>query len=406
MTGQVLGQVVAPSGTVVLACGGSLDAWAELGEPLSVRAMRAAEAGGASLRDRLAEAVAVPAGSGALTVTADTRAGAYAPADDGDAIAVLHIDLDLPWSAVSSGTDSVVLGDLPVDRCGMVIGDAHALDSWVGVVYGTQPVDGLADLTIWGKGEEETCEHFDVPLLPTSPVDGGRGWLDLPVEVANQRAAAINDWASAPGLLLAPGPRRRAHPPPSRPAGRLSEPPRCGSDRGGRLPDLVCGLVVGRTSALHRWQAVRAGLPADHRERRRQGRPAMEDPADGGRGRPVADRSIASVGLTCRSRSGRASSSRGLDGRPECAPRPRNLGACPCPVLASGGRAAHPPTRSPRRLDRAVRASVRPRAARDGPRPGRRRSRLDRQPCERAGPRQGPVGVHVIPARARAARRR
>jgi hypothetical protein len=30
-------------------------------------------------------------------------------------------------------------------------------------------------------------------------VDGGHGWLDLPVEVANQRAAAINDWASARG---------------------------------------------------------------------------------------------------------------------------------------------------------------------------------------------------------------
>jgi putative transposase len=56
-------------------------AWQRLGYHVGVgtirRAMRAAEAGGACLRDWLAEAVAVPAGPAPLTVTADTRPDAY-----------------------------------------------------------------------------------------------------------------------------------------------------------------------------------------------------------------------------------------------------------------------------------------------------------------------------------------
>ncbi|SNY68531.1 hypothetical protein [Paractinoplanes atraurantiacus] len=126
----------------MLADAGLLSEWVELGEPLSVRALRAAESGGACLRDWLAEAVAVPARDGPLIVAARTRPGAYEPADT---IAVLQIDLGFPWSG---GTGPVVLGDLPVSRCGMVIGDARALDSWVGFLPEPRSVDGLADLRI------------------------------------------------------------------------------------------------------------------------------------------------------------------------------------------------------------------------------------------------------------------
>ncbi|MFF0376129.1 hypothetical protein [Actinoplanes missouriensis] len=195
--GAALGQVVAPSGAVVLACAGLLDEWSELGEPLSVRAMSTAGSGGACIRDWLAEAVAVPAGPGSLAITADTRAGAYRPIDTGDAIAVLNIDLGLPFSAVSAGSGPALLGDLPVDRCGTVIGDARALDSWVGFMHGDQGVDGLADIRIWGKGAQEAWEHFDAPRILTAPGDDSHGWLDLPVEIARERAAAINRWASA-----------------------------------------------------------------------------------------------------------------------------------------------------------------------------------------------------------------
>lgn len=183
-----MGSVVAPSGVVVLGCGGFLDQWADLGETLSVRATRAAGEGGAHLRDWLAEAVAVPAGSGLLTVTARTRPGTY---DETATIGTLDIDLNVPWSMVSATPEPVHLGDLPVDRSGMVVGDAVALDSWVGFLSSARTVDGLADLRIWGAGAEEACAEFRVPRVRA----GEHGWLDLPIEVAHERAAAINQWA-------------------------------------------------------------------------------------------------------------------------------------------------------------------------------------------------------------------
>jgi hypothetical protein len=191
-----VGQVIAPSGTVVLACAGFVDEWAEVGEPLSVRAQRAAAAGGAHLRDWLAEAVAVPVGTGPVTVTALTRPGTY---DAVDTIAVLEVDLGLPWSAVSTGTTPVVLGELPVDRNGMVLGDAVALDSWVGFVRQRPPVDGLADLMVWGKGDAQAWQHFDIPAIPTLRSGLWHGWLDLPHATALERKTEINRWAVSQG---------------------------------------------------------------------------------------------------------------------------------------------------------------------------------------------------------------
>ncbi|MDT0407460.1 MULTISPECIES: hypothetical protein [Streptomyces] len=70
---------------------------------------------------------------------------AASPFGGGPAIAVLEIDLRLPW--VSTAEDEpIVLGDLPVDRCGMVLGDALALDSWTG--DGHPSTDGLADVEV------------------------------------------------------------------------------------------------------------------------------------------------------------------------------------------------------------------------------------------------------------------
>ena len=74
-TTVTLARLLVPSRAVVLACGGFLDQWTALGTPLSVRAMGAAQAGGAHLRDWLAEAVVAPAGPGKLTVTARSRPG-------------------------------------------------------------------------------------------------------------------------------------------------------------------------------------------------------------------------------------------------------------------------------------------------------------------------------------------
>lgn len=138
----------------------------------------------------------MPAAPDGITVTAQTRPGSY----DADAtIAVLDIDLNLPWSSVSAGTGPVALGDLPVDRCGMVIGDAVALDSWVGFLHGSRTVDGLADLRIWGRGAELARDHFGADPIPCFAIPIMHGWLDLSVYVARERAAAINQWAVVHG---------------------------------------------------------------------------------------------------------------------------------------------------------------------------------------------------------------
>jgi hypothetical protein len=85
----------------------------------------------------------------------------------------------------------VLLGDLPVDRCGMVLGDASALDAFVGISGGT--TDGLADVAYWGLHEDEAHAVFggEVLTCPGRP----HGWLDLPAGQARELGAALTGWA-------------------------------------------------------------------------------------------------------------------------------------------------------------------------------------------------------------------
>ncbi|MFJ8794107.1 hypothetical protein [Streptomyces sp. NPDC102462] len=89
-------------------------------------------------------AVVRAAGDQPLMVRAGT---AMSPFGGGPTIEVLEIDLGLPWAG-AAGDEPILLGDLPVDRCGMVLGDALALDSWTG--DGHPSTDGLADVAYWG----------------------------------------------------------------------------------------------------------------------------------------------------------------------------------------------------------------------------------------------------------------
>jgi hypothetical protein len=125
-----LGAVTAPSGVLVLAMAGQLDyIWAAIGQRLSERAATAAAAGGGHVREWLFEAVAVPAAADRpLSVRATTQPS---PFDQQPTIAVLEVDLGVAVPALTKGP--IVLGDLPVDPTGMVLGDAVALDSWVGL---------------------------------------------------------------------------------------------------------------------------------------------------------------------------------------------------------------------------------------------------------------------------------
>ncbi|MFC6016996.1 hypothetical protein ACFP2T_12360 [Plantactinospora solaniradicis] len=122
-----LGSVTAPSGVPVIATLGHLDyIWPSIGERLSDRAAAVAATGGGHIHEWLFEAVAVPVNADrSLPVRAATRPSPF----DGEA-AITMLDVGL-----GSGGEGAarLLGDLPADRCGMLLGDAVALDSWVGM---------------------------------------------------------------------------------------------------------------------------------------------------------------------------------------------------------------------------------------------------------------------------------
>lgn len=196
-----LGTVTAPSGVLVLGMAGWIDYWPRAGRTLSKRAIAAAAVGGGHLRDEScdAEAVAVPAAADRpLPVRASSSPS---PFDGEPTIAVLEVELGVPWSR--SGGDSVLLGDLPVDRCGMVLGDAKALDDFVGLDGGS--TNGLADVAYWGRHAEAVHAEFGGARLdsPGSPW----GWLDLPLDEAEAKAEALSSWAKTRtekiGLMVA-----------------------------------------------------------------------------------------------------------------------------------------------------------------------------------------------------------
>ncbi|RKN34770.1 hypothetical protein [Micromonospora musae] len=120
-----LGVVAAPSGVLVLATVGHLDyIWPSIGERLSDRAVAVAATGGGHIQEWLFEAVAVPVDADRpLSVLAACQPS---PFSGEAAITMLEVRL----GGERAGR---LLGDLPADRCGMVLGDAVALDSWVGL---------------------------------------------------------------------------------------------------------------------------------------------------------------------------------------------------------------------------------------------------------------------------------
>ncbi|MFY1595377.1 hypothetical protein [Micromonospora sp. WMMD737] len=119
-----LGVVAAPSGVLVLATVGHLDyIWPSIGERLSDRAAAVAATGGGHIQEWLFEAVAVPVDADRpLPVLAATQPSPFF----GEA-AITMLEVRLGGKSVGR-----LLGDLPADRYGMVLGDAVALDSWVG----------------------------------------------------------------------------------------------------------------------------------------------------------------------------------------------------------------------------------------------------------------------------------
>lgn len=201
-----LGSVTAPSGVLVLGTAGWTDQRPESGAPLSVRAAAAVAAGGGHLCDDEAEAVAVPAAADRpLPVRAATAPSLF---DGQPVVSVLEVDLGLPWPGGHSD-GPVPLGELPVDRCGTVVGDAVALDSFVGL--GGESVDGLADLTYWGREVEAARAEFGGERIQRLGGDLD-GWLDLPEAEAWRLGERLQDWVrSGPGTGLVHSVQRHTH---------------------------------------------------------------------------------------------------------------------------------------------------------------------------------------------------
>lgn len=195
-----VGSVTAPSGLLVFGMAGWMDYWPQTGRGLFERAVSTVAGGGGHLRDGLCEAVVVRAAADRpLRVRASTSPS---PFDGEPTIAVLEVELGVSWP-VGHGAEKLVLGDLPVDRCGMVLGDGRALDGFVGL--GGVSTDGLADLAYWGKHAEAVQAVFGGERLG-SP-GGARGWLDLTVGEAETKARELEVWvqehAQGRGLMVA-----------------------------------------------------------------------------------------------------------------------------------------------------------------------------------------------------------
>ncbi|WP_405889344.1 hypothetical protein OG762_46855 (plasmid) [Streptomyces sp. NBC_01136] len=185
-----LGFVTAPSSVLVLGMAGWIDYWRELGQPLSERARTLAASGGGHLLEWLCEAVAVPAADDQpLRVRATTSPS---PFDDEPTIAMLEVDLGLPWPETADRSMLIRLGDLPVDRCGMVLGDASGLDAWTGM--NSEPAEGLADVTYWGRYKDDAHAQFGGERIARYGHDGPHGWLDMPLAEAQALAAELTTW--------------------------------------------------------------------------------------------------------------------------------------------------------------------------------------------------------------------
>ncbi|MBF9071356.1 hypothetical protein [Streptacidiphilus fuscans] len=205
-----LGAVAAPSGVLVLGMAAWVDFWPETGRSLSERAFAAVESGGAHLyepadgepRPWSGEAIVVRA---AVHQPLQIRAlTSPSPFDGEPTISVLEVDLGLPWPE-DRGAGPLVLGDLPVDRCGMVLGDARALDGFSGL--DRESIDGLADVTYWGKYEGDVHAEFGGERVPRHHGGyGPRGWLDLPLPQAEALAEKLRTWlrdGPGKGLMIA-----------------------------------------------------------------------------------------------------------------------------------------------------------------------------------------------------------
>jgi hypothetical protein len=82
------------------------------------------------------------------------------------------------------------VGHVGVDWARVMVADADALGCW----QHEEPLDGLADVVIWGLHAAEAAAAHDAPPLSIAGENDMYGWQDLDIEEAADRAAAIEEW--------------------------------------------------------------------------------------------------------------------------------------------------------------------------------------------------------------------
>jgi hypothetical protein len=86
------------------------------------------------------------------------------------------------------------VGHTMVDQARLLVADVAALADW----SHEEPLDGRADVVLWGRDAERTAAIVGAPRL-----DGGEwGWRDLPVDDAHARARRLFALKEREGLLL------------------------------------------------------------------------------------------------------------------------------------------------------------------------------------------------------------
>jgi hypothetical protein len=105
---------------------------------------------------------------------------------------------------ITSGeiTHSKKLGEAGVDFARLVCMDHGALDHW----QHEDSLDGLADVVFWGRDAEMLARAMGAPQTRE-----GFGWVDLPIEEAEQKALEVDRKKAANRWLLAADFRPHSH---------------------------------------------------------------------------------------------------------------------------------------------------------------------------------------------------
>ncbi len=112
------------------------------------------------------------------------------------------------WVAVVISADADIatserVGMAIVDWARLLIADASAVESWSHI----QPVDGLADLVLWGRDARLLADAIHAPELG----EGQFGWTDMEAEDCYGRALAAAHKRQEAGWLLAIDYRPHSH---------------------------------------------------------------------------------------------------------------------------------------------------------------------------------------------------